>query len=466
VAIICKELRAKCEELIQKIIFWCLVLYALSSMLVWVGCASVQQKENVLAVVNDEPITEGDLKYSLTIAHRREDLSSAGALDLSQFLQKLINDRLIIQEARRMGMEDYPEVQQAVEAYIVRESVVRLYDEEIVSKVTVSEDDLRNYYKRKYGKEPTDEGFKNSRTNLERAVRRQKEKERGDEYLKHLRELVTIQIDNDILKSVNLSEGSESEKLAQDESVLARVNGSSITVKDFIAMAKSYPKISKETILNNWIDQKVVDHEALSRHYETKTDLKNMVYRYRNQVLKNTFVRRVIIPQIALTDESLKKYYMSHQQTFTTPMRFKIQQITVKTIENAQDVVNSIKNGADFSWLAKNRSIDSVAQEGGNLGWVTMEEMPEPLKKVIETLNVGDLSPVLKINSFYRIVQLLGRKEGEVEEFDKVKNKVYKAAFEEQIDTLLNNYISQLKKDAVITINDQALRSLEEKIKK
>ncbi len=39
-------------------------------------------------------------------------------------------------------------------------------------------------------------------------------------------------------------------------------------------------------------------------------------------------------------------------------------------------------------------------------------------------------------------------------------------AFEEQVNTLLNNYISLLKKDADITMNDEAIRLLEKKVQK
>jgi peptidyl-prolyl cis-trans isomerase C len=531
------------------------MLFALCSLLVFIGgCASLQQKEDVLAIVNGEPITEGDLRYSLTIAHRREDLSSAGALNLSHFIQKLIDDRLIIQEAYRMGIEDYPEVQQALQAYILRESVVRLHNEEIVSKVIVTEDDMRSYYKKNYEqfslglievdseekaqeileeikkgsdfgelarkhstnpsqkdggeivlrrnsftpviekaisnlkpgeiseitkiqnryyiikvinrKEALDEGLENVRGNIERAVKKQKEKERSDEYLKYLREQMTIRIDNEIFSSIDMSGESKKEELSQDERILVQVNGATLTVKDFMAMAKPFPKKSQEIILNEWIDQKVIDHEALNRHYDTMTDLKDMVYRYKNQVLKNTFVKRVIIPQVSLSDEALQDYYVSHQESFMKPTHFKIQQITVKTADSAQDVLNSLQNGADFSWLAKNRSTDSAASEGGNIGLITKAEMPEPVRKIIETLKPGDVSPILQINSHYSIIQLIDRKEGEVEAFDKVKNAVHRAAFEEQVNALLNTYIAQLKKDADIRMDDEAVRLLEEKVQK
>ena len=533
----------------------CSMLLALCSVLVfWAGCASLQHKEDVLAVVNGEPITEGDLKYSLTIAHRREDLSSAGALNLSQFIQKLIDDRLIIQEARRMGMQDYPEVRQAIQAYILRESVVRLHDEEIVKKVTVTDDEIKNYYKKNYEqfvlgiiqvdseekarqifeqlregadfrelaqkysthpaqkdggevvlprnslapsiekavsdlkpgefsdvlriqnkyyiiklisrKEAPDEGLEKVRGNIEGALRKQKEKERSDEYLKYLREQIPVQMNNEIFSSINLSEPNEIEKLSQDERTLVQVNGFTLTVRDFVSLMKSYPKKSKEAVLNDWIEQKLVDREALDRHYETRKDFKEMVDRYEDQILKNTFVNRVIVPQIALSDEALKEYYLSHQESFMKSASFKIQQITVKTLQDAEDIINDLKNGAEFSWLAKNRSIDSAASEGGNLGWLTKAEMPEPVRKVIETLKPGDISPTLKIDSFYRIIQLLDKKDGEVEEFSKVKEAVRRAAFEEQVNNILNSYIGKLKKDSDIRVNDEAIQLLEEKIQK
>jgi peptidyl-prolyl cis-trans isomerase C len=534
---------------------FCSTLFALCFMFIfWAGCASLQHKEGVLAVVNGEPVTEGDLGYSLTIAHRREDLSSAGALDLPEFVQKLIDDRLIIQEARRMGMQDYPEVRKAIQAYVLRESVVRLHDEEIVKKVTITDDEIKNYYKKnyeqfflgiietdseekaqlvleqlkegadfkeleqKYSTRPPqkggaevvlrrnslapsiekavselkpgefsdavkiqnkyyviklinregapDEGLEKVRGNIERALRKQKEQERSDEYLKYLRERIPVQVNNEIFSSINLPEPNEMEKLSQDERIVVQVNDFALTVRDFVSLMKSYPKKSKEAVLNDWIEQKLVDREALDRHYEKQKDFKEMVDRYEDQILKNTFINRVIVPQVVLSDEELKSYYLTHQESFRKPTLLKIQQITVKTEDSAQDILNSIRNGADFAWLAKNRSVDSVASEGGNLGWITREGLPQPIKKVVDTLKPGDISPIVKIDSNYRIIELLDKKEGEVEEFEKVKKAIYMAAFEERVNAILSDYIARLKKDADITINDEAIRLLEEKVQK
>jgi parvulin-like peptidyl-prolyl isomerase len=135
-------------------------------------------------------------------------------------------------------------------------------------------------------------------------------------------------------------------------------------------------------------------------------------------------------------------------------------------MDEAQDILSNLHNGADFSWLAKERSVDSAALEGGDTGWLTKAEMPEPVSKILDTLKPGVISPIIKIDSLYRIIRLLGRREEEVQMFDKVKNAVYRASFEEQLNTLLNKYVTQLKTDAEIKINDDTVRLLEKKYQK
>jgi parvulin-like peptidyl-prolyl isomerase len=431
-----------------------------------------------------------------------------------------------------MSMDQYPEVKQAIQAYILRESVVRLHDEEIVQKVQLTEKDIIDYYKKNYEsltldiiefnseeeakeqlellkkgdnftgreivlnrysvtpqiekaisnlkpgeisdvmktqhkyyilklidkKEAPDEELERVRGSIEKAIRKRKERERSDEYLKYLRERSRLKVDSELLSTIRLDgEKEEKENLSKDAGVIAEVNGSILTVKDFISLVTSTTTRSKEEILDNWIDRKIVDQEALSRHYEMKADLGNIVNRYKNQLLKNTFIKRVIAPQVTISEEALKDYYLNHQKKFTRSDSFKIQQITVKTLDKAQDILDNLQKGADFSWLAKRWSVDTSAENGGEMGWLTESDMPKPVKEIVVTLKPGDVSPIIEIGSLYSIIRLQGRKEGEVEEFDKVKDAVYRACFEDQLNTILNKYVSQLKKDSEIKINDKAV---------
>jgi len=529
---------------------YCLVLTFTS------GCASLQQKEKVLALVDGEAITKGDLEYSLSIAHRKEDLSSAGEMDLNQYVQKLVDDQLIIDDAGRMGMDEYPEVQQSVQAFLLRESVTKLYHDEIVQKVSVTESEVRDYYKKnyerftlgiieanseeeaeevlkqlkaggdfkeialQYSKHPSEKSGeevvypRNSlaayiyeaiielqpggytdvihimnndiivkfiqreeapddaldealRGKIEKELRDKKEKERSDEYLKYLRERAQVKIDNELLSTISLNGSSEEiETWAKDERPLVDVDGSILTVGDFITNVMPGTRKSEEDIIQNWINRKIVDHEALNRHYESEPDLERKVYRYENQILKKTFIKRIVVPRVVITDKLLEDYYESHKESFKRPARYRIQRITVKDEETAQEIVGNLRDGADFSWVAKRKSIDSHAPSGGEAGWVKSEELPGPLGEMITTLNPGDITPGVEIDSLYIIVKLKEKTEEAIEEFEKVKNIVYRVYFNEQVGTIMDSYIDQLKQDAHITIYDEEIKSLEKMFQK
>jgi len=519
-----------------------------------IGCASLQKKDRVLAVVDDDPITEGDIEYSLTVSHRREDLSSAGALKLSEYIQKLVDDRLIIDEARRSGMDQLPEIKRAVEAFILRESVVRLHNDEIVEKVSVTDKEIKDFYRENYeqvtlglievtseevaaeiinqlqlggdfekiartyslhisrenggtvvykkGSIPTyfmdaiallqpgefsdtlnvlnkyyivklldkkeapwGEEFDKVRGRIETSIRKQKEEERSDEYLEYLRQKAHIVINEDLLAEIQLDGGTEeTEKWAEDTRTLVEIDSTTLTVGDFIRIARPNTRRTKEDILKIWIDRKLVDLEALSRHYEQDPRLKRMVYRYENQLLKDMYIKRVIAPQVEITEEMVKEYYENNQESFARPDLYNIQQITVKDSDEAQVILENLRDGADFSWWAKTKSIDSSASKGGNAGWLVRSALPEPVKEIIDTLQPGDLTPVLEVNSYYMIVRLKDKTIGEVKGYDEVRNDAYRACFVEELKKIYNEYVTKLKADSVIVVYDEEIEKLEEEM--
>lgn len=517
------------------------------------GCATLPQKESVLAVVDGSPITEGDLKYALSIAHRREDLSSAGSLDIRRYVDKLVDDRLIMNDARNAGMDQYPEVRQAVEAYILRESVVKLHDEEILRKVSVADHESEEFYRKNYERfvlriietdsgeksqtildelkqggdfvelaqrysiHPAQQGdemiltvlslssglrepvyglmpgetsdpiqigdnyyiirlvrreeapmqeFENVRGQVEKVIRKQKEKTRSDEYLAYLRGKAEIIIDHGLLSEVSLnSSDEERKKWLEERRPLATVNDAVLAVSDFLASIPPRNQLSKEQLIQGWVERKLVDMEALNRHYENNTEMKRSVRRYEDQLLKDTFIKRIIFPQIKITEQTMKDYYSRHQDDFKKPVCNRVQQITVKNREEAEEIVKSLSGAADFSWLAKRKSVDPYAARGGDAGCLTKKELPEQARDLLDTLQTGEASPVIQLDQMYRVFMIRGREGGTVEEFGKVREAVYKACFLEQLDALMERYVNQLKAGARIHIHSDEISEFEKKVK-
>jgi peptidyl-prolyl cis-trans isomerase C len=538
------------------------------------GCASVSprgQNEEVMAMVNGEPVTMGDLQYALQVAHRREDLAGAGTINVSDYMQKLINDALMVQEARVMGLDKTPAFLKAIDEYALRESVVRLHDEEVVQKVKLTEEDIVDFYKKnsefftlnyivtdsedkagealeklkeggdfeevaseysvrgneeeeeetdkktegkhqivvsrrslantpeieeavlamkpgdtsgvikskeKYvivmlvsRKEPDMKDLEKEhvRERIKKDAEKVKQEIRGDEYIAELREQAAsngqLLIDEEILSSIEFKEYTKKEKeqWIADERPLAEVYGKVLTVADFVKMAG--PGKTKKEVLDNWISIKLVDREALSRHYEEMPELKEMIETYKKQLLKSAFIKKAIMPQIMVSEKLLMDYYSEHKESFAEDPLYKIQQITLNSMEDAQSVLEELKGGADFSWVAKNRSVDSSREAGGNLGWKTKGVLPVEAWDLLDSLEPGQLSPIISSGHFFIIIRMQGKEEGKIPQFGEIKGKVFNAYMQDKFSTLVDEYTAKLREGADIKINEKAVHSLQERFK-
>ena len=529
-------------------------LCALACLVVLWGCATVPREADTIASVDGEAITVGDLIYSLNISHRIEDLSSAGQLDISGYIQRLVDDLLIVQEARRMGMEDYPEMRKKVDEYVLRESVVRLYNDEIVEKSHVSKAEIRERFSDDYERftlgmiavvsqedatsilerlkggedfrelareysvdysrdggektlkkkemvptlkkvvvdlsageisdvitignklfivvklierqEAAEDEYEEAAKSIDKQLSSLKIKKRSDEYLAELRAEADIEIDQEVLSSLQSDKEESRQDRVKDKRVLVKVNDTVLTAGDFAARFDSSQVKSRERDLNNWIDIQVVNDEALSRQYALRSDFKDILWRYKRQVLKKLFVNKIIIPRISISYKEMEDYYIKHKEGFVKPRRYRIQQITLKTMKDARDALNSLNGGASFSWLAKRSSKDEFASKGGAAGWQTKQDMPAPAAEIIDTLKPGEISPVLGVDDYFRIIRLQENSDLEFEEFGAVKKIIQRRIAKEKYNEIYNEYVDILKKVSQIEIYEDAIESYKARFRK
>lgn len=111
-----------------------------------IGCATAGNSRPV-AWVDGVPLTEGDLIEALTMTHMSGVAQPDKHIDVGEYLNELIDNRLMVQEAYRMGLENDPWVQASLQEYRLRESVSRLYKEAIAGKVDLSDDEIARFYR-------------------------------------------------------------------------------------------------------------------------------------------------------------------------------------------------------------------------------------------------------------------------------------------------------------------------------
>lgn len=506
--------------------------------------------EKPVAWVDGVPVTEGDLKEALKITHRTEAVRPGEHLDLMDYVNKLIDERLIVQEAYRMGLDKDPWVQNKMHEYKLRESVVRLYKEEIQDRVRLSDDEMRQFYNGQmeevYVRQITlqtedqaqnirnqiesgsdmaalarecsidmfkdkggDRGFlrrsqlkggqitpvikapsgyqiikieekkaapekdiEDIRRIVEKPLRKKKEEERSREVLKGYRDRSDISIDEGLLTELPLSlADAKGEKWAKDGRPIVKIGEEILTVGQFCQQLKDIPESKlvtdnppalKRKFVDNWIDRKLVDMAALNRHYERDKDFSLMLKYYEEYLLKKLFAQEVIYSQIKVSDELLKDYYDKHRDKYLKPVQYRIRQITVTDEAQARTILEQLRGGADFAWLAKNKSEDSLAQKGGDRGWISEDKLSF-FSKAVYALKVGENSDVLSEGDAYYIVKLEAKSDVDYEDFEQIKDVVRKDYIKENYEHLWTDYARELRQDAEVKINDPFIQELTER---
>ena len=217
---------------------------------------------------------------------------------------------------------------------------------------------------------------------------------------------------------------------ADDNPVLAKVNGSEIRQSDVTlaeeelgpSLAQMDPATKKENVLAFLIDMKIVSQAAEEKKIADQADFKQKLDFARNRLLMDNLLAAE--GKAAVTDEAMKKVYDDAAKQITGEQEVHARHILVPTEEEAKAIKAELDKGADFAKLAKEKSKDPGASDGGDLGFFTKEQMVPEFSKVAFSLEPGKISDPVKTQFGWHIIKVEEKRNRKAPEFDQVKAQI------------------------------------------
>ncbi len=173
--------------------------------------------------------------------------------------------------------------------------------------------------------------------------------------------------------------------------------------------------------------------------------------------IRDIEVRRGIV----VVPKEIRAYFQEQQQRFTAPGTHHIRQIllvpkldeTRETLKaRAEVLMSQLKEGRSFEKLAELFSDRSESVMGGDLGFVTKDELLAPLGEALDKLSPGEVSPLIETEIGIHILRLEENRPGITEPFEKVKEAIGSRLFQEKIQESHDTWMSSLKDKAYIEI--------------
>ena len=184
---------------------------------------------------------------------------------------------------------------------------------------------------------------------------------------------------------------------------------------------------------------------------------------YRQTIYLNKLMTAAVKKAAAFTDEDIKKYYDEWEP------QIKVQHILIAAKATASDeekaaakakaeeLIQKLKDGADFSELAKENSADT----GGEIGPFKRSDMVKEFSEASYNLkNVGDITETPVETQFgYHIIKMLDK--GEKKPFDEVKSQMEEEMLQAKLkdSAYLHQTMVDLLKGADVKISDESLQN-------
>ena len=144
------------------------------------------------------------------------------------------------------------------------------------------------------------------------------------------------------------------------------------------------------------------------------------------ELLMQRLIERDVQSRIRVSQQEIDDFVEAAKNDVAERQRYRLSHILIaippasnddvieQATERANDVLERLRQGVEFAVVAAASSDGARALQGGDLGWRTLQELPEFIRPAIRDLDNGDLAGPLRSDNGLHVVQLVDRQSGDL----------------------------------------------------
>ena len=210
--------------------------------------------------------------------------------------------------------------------------------------------------------------------------------------------------------------------------------------------------------------------EALKQEGLTMADLRRNIER---SMLVSQVQRVEIMGKISINEEVARQYYDQHRTEFTSPTEITLREILLEVPTSdrgvnvaqddavrasAEELRKRLLAGEPFPRLAGEHSAAASKANGGLIGPIHSDELAPQLRDLLASMNVGDITDVLRAQRGYQILKLESRTDSKVKTFEEARGDIGNRIGQQKLRGEREKYLDRLREQATITWRNEELR--------
>jgi peptidyl-prolyl cis-trans isomerase C len=248
---------------------------------------------------------------------------------------------------------------------------------------------------------------------------------------------------------------------------IAAEAGDAILTRDELEKRMSLeglPQARENEYIENWINGELLVQEARRQGIEKTDELKWEMEKVEKQYLINQLIEKTFAEKIRISEANISDFYEKNRKIFEAEEdEVHLLQIMTKSQADAEMTLQEIKAGKTFEQAARDRSIDSFRDKGGDMGFVGRNDMIPELSRVAFGLAEGSLSSIIKSNQGYHILKIVKKHlKGETRDLQEVRDEISQRLRVDRERAIYYDLLYQLKnKQRVVMGTQEKVKSAE-----
>ncbi len=237
------------------------------------------------------------------------------------------------------------------------------------------------------------------------------------------------------------------------DQVLATVNGDPIRMSDIQDAAENLPDQYRSipverlmaVLLNQLISNKLLLAEGKRQNLAAAPEVQKRVDSFRDRAIQQVLLENVVHKSV--TDDALQSLYKKYLSENPPKEEVSARHILVDNEADAKGIIVQLRSGADFAGLAKQKSKDPAAQNGGDLGFFGKDEMVKEFAEAAFAMKTGEISATpVKTQFGWHVIKVEDRRSANPVTFEESRQDLFNQLSQQSV----SQYIETLRTSAKI----------------
>lgn len=188
--------------------------------------------------------------------------------------------------------------------------------------------------------------------------------------------------------------------------------------------------------------------------------------RMEEQILRAKLINQEVKSKIVITESDVKEYYEKHLNEFEGKETVRLRNIVIPVSDPSdeaqrkaakdriQKVYAKLKAGVSFEALAREYTVASLADSGGDLGWFERSALSSQIQAALAPLEPGQSTDILETEKGFQVFQIQDIKREAPKSMESVFDQIQKKLYDGVVETRFKAWLVDLRSRAYIRLMD------------